>query len=327
MTSAATPTVRLVPPLGLSLGARAALDGHQLEEITARLDALGDTALWLPEGTLHEPFAALAFAAATTSRLALATGVAPFAARSAATAALAAATLNRFSEGRAVLGLGVGHPPISRDWHGVSYASELTWTREYVSAVRQILDGGASKVEGAEVRSVGFRLLAGGAPDIPLILAALGPKMLALAGEVADGAVLNWATPEHARRSAEMVRDAATAAGRPRPQVGVYVRVVAGSDTAALARSHTRIFFERDFYVRTFRRMGLTEGDDPIGDTADRLILRGTPDEVVNALSAWTGEAGVDFIVLYPIGDGDAFKDAVDLSLSALETIHARRDV
>jgi hypothetical protein len=43
-------------------------------------------------------------------------------------------------------------------------------------------------------------------------------------------------------------------------------------------------------------------------------------------LSAWTGEAGVDFVVLYPIGDGDAFRDAVDLSLSALEAVHARRD-
>src|SRR5262249_58987752 len=85
---------------------------------------------------------------------------------------------------------------------------------------------------------------------------ALGPRMGGLAGEVADGVLLNWLTPEHAERSAEWIREAAAAARRPPPRLATYVRVAMGPEAAALVEAEGRRYAAIPAYADHFARMG-----------------------------------------------------------------------
>lgn len=139
-----------------------------------------------------------------------------------------------------------------------------------------------------------------------IIVAALGPKMCHLAGEVADGVLFNWLTPEYARRSADLVRAGAVAAKRPMPRVYAYVRVALGPATERLAEEGGR-YDAIPAYHAHFVRMGVKPVDTAIAATSAEGIKR--------ALAAWDG--AVDEVVLRAITAKDTVEDHLTLVRAA----------
>lgn len=140
-----------------------------------------------------------------------------------------------------------------------------------------------------------------------IVVAALGPRMCHLAGEVADGVLFNWLTPEYARRSAELVRAGAAAAKRPPPRLYAYVRVALGpAATERLADEGGR-YDSIPAYHAHFARMGVKPVDTAIAATSADGIRR--------ALAAWDG--AVDEVVLRAITARDTVEDHLTLVRAA----------
>ncbi|MCD6726857.1 MAG: LLM class flavin-dependent oxidoreductase [Solirubrobacteraceae bacterium] len=133
-----------------------------------------------------------------TERIRLGTGVVPIYSRTPATMAQEAATIHEASDGRFALGIGVSHRPVVEHWHGQRIDKPVTEMREYTGLVRAILRG-EQPPEGAKWRT-SFQLRGlGPFPQLPLLIAALSPNMLRLAGEIADGVVLWLCNPAYIR--------------------------------------------------------------------------------------------------------------------------------
>ena len=137
-----------------------------------------------------------------------------------------------------------------------------------------------------------------------LVVAALGPQMCRLAGEVADGVLFNWLTPEHARRSAELVRAGAAAVGRPVPRLFAYVRLALGAAACQRLAEEGARYAAIPAYAANFARMGVK----PV----ETAIAAETPDAIAPALAAWRG--AVDEVVLRAI----TAKDTVDENMALL---------
>jgi alkanesulfonate monooxygenase SsuD/methylene tetrahydromethanopterin reductase-like flavin-dependent oxidoreductase (luciferase family) len=131
-----------------------------------------------------------------------------------------------------------------------------------------------------------------------LVVAALGPQMCRLAGEVADGVLFNWLTPEYARRSAELVRAGAAAARRQPPKLYAYLRVALGPTAAELLQQEANRYAAVPAYAANFERMGLK----PV----ETAIAAQNRDDVQRGLAAWNGV--VDHIIVRSI----TVKDTVD---------------
>ena len=136
-----------------------------------------------------------------------------------------------------------------------------------------------------------------------IIVAALGPKMCHLAGEVADGVLFNWLTPEYARRSSELVRAGAKAAGRPVPRTYAYVRVALGAAAIARLADEGGRYAAIPAYGAHFDRMGVKPADTGIAASSAADIKTG--------LAAWQG--AVDEIVLRAIVAKDTAEDHLTL--------------
>ncbi|HST25600.1 MAG TPA: LLM class flavin-dependent oxidoreductase [Gaiellaceae bacterium] len=153
-----------------------------------RAEERGFRAAWFPEITFGDAFGPATAVATKTSRLELGTGVVGIWSRSAVTMALQAATLNELSDGRLLLGVGLQARGYVEGWHGQTYERPVRAMREYVTILRRILSGEAVTFEG-EIFSVrGFQLQMQ-PPERParIYMAAIGPQMTRLAGEIADG--------------------------------------------------------------------------------------------------------------------------------------------
>jgi alkanesulfonate monooxygenase SsuD/methylene tetrahydromethanopterin reductase-like flavin-dependent oxidoreductase (luciferase family) len=142
---------------------------------------------------------------------------------------------------------------------------------------------------------------------VRIIAAALGPRMCRLAGEVADGVLFNWLTPDYARRSAEWVRAGADAAGRVPPMIMAYVRLAVGSLGMSRFMVEADRYASIPAYAAHFQRMGA-----PPGETA---IVADTPDAVPAGLSTWEG--AVDEIVLRAITGQETVEEYVALVRAA----------
>ena len=164
-------------------------------DIARTAEELGYDSVWAAEAYGSDAATVLAWLAAGTTRIKLGAGIFQIPARSAAMTAMTAATIDQLSGGRMLLGLGTSGPQVSEGWHGVRFAKQLQRTREYVAVVRMALahqkvefhgetielplPDGPGKVLKLTIRPVQDR--------IPIFLAVLGPKNVALAGEIADG--------------------------------------------------------------------------------------------------------------------------------------------
>jgi alkanesulfonate monooxygenase SsuD/methylene tetrahydromethanopterin reductase-like flavin-dependent oxidoreductase (luciferase family) len=140
-----------------------------------------------------------------------------------------------------------------------------------------------------------------------LVVAALGPKMCRLAGEIADGVLFNWLTPEHARVSAEWVRAGAQAAGRKAPTLYAYVRLALGAKGCEKLAEEGGRYAAIPAYGAHFDRMGVK----PV----DTCIAAHNPADVTTGISKWRGV--VDEVVLRAITGEDTIEENLKLLQAA----------
>jgi len=193
--------------LGLMLGYAAG----QIElpvELVREADRLGVYAVWTAEAYGSDAVSPLAWLGAKTERIKLGTAIMQMPGRTPANAAMTAMTLNQLSGGRFLMGLGLSGPQVVEGWHGVSYAQPLARTREYVTIVRHIFrrespltfEGRHYQIpyRGEDATGLGKPLKSTlkASPNIPIYLAAIGPKNVELAAEIADGWLPIFFAPE-----------------------------------------------------------------------------------------------------------------------------------
>ncbi len=218
--------------------------------------------VWVPEGSGRDSLTQLTFLAARTERVKLATGILPIYYRTPMLTAMSAAGLGAISQGRFILGLGVGHQPSVEGTHGVSFRRPLTRMRETLTLARRLLDG-EQVAQAGRVFNVTGAALGGAAPQqrVPIYVAALGPQMLELTGELADGVLLNWTAARYLESAIEHLCRGAAKAGRDPAEIDVagYVRVAVSDDLtearASLQRQIAR-YASNPFYSNFFRDMG-----------------------------------------------------------------------
>lgn len=219
----------------------------------------------------RDPFVSSAIALEATERLRAGSGVVGTVFHTPRHLVMRAASLMESSGGRFVLGVGVSHRGFAEEI-GVPYpASPLSHMREHLTAMRE----------------AGQRLAF--ADAAPVWLAALGPRMAALGGDVADGLLLNWVSPEGVRAT---IDDVQAHAGR-RPTIAVYLRLDTRERLRAQARTYLEMFPN---YARHFARQGLRSPAEVAEATAAPLA---EPDVIAERVAAYT-EAGCDEVILYP---------------------------
>ena len=181
---------------------------------------LGYDSAWVAEGHGGDQFAILAACAVATSRIRLGTSISSVFVRSAPTIAMAAATVDQLSGGRFVLGLGSSHRVQVEGEHGLPYTRPIDRLRDTVEVVRRLLRDGAVSFHGQVLQiskfDLWFRPLR---PSVPIYLSGLFQPMLEVCGELAQGVILTWSTPEFARGAAAHVATGARRAGRDPGQV------------------------------------------------------------------------------------------------------------
>jgi len=283
----------------------------------------GYSSLWIAEVSGPDAFLTLGAIARATSKADLATGVVPIQIRTPGVMAMGFLTLNELSGGRAIAGLGVSSPVIVERWHGASYRMPVTAMRECIAIMRQLFREGRSKFDGKVYKSdfrLGFERTQ---PPPRIYVAALNPPMLRLAGEAADGVLLNYSPPEAVPAMIAEIRAGAEKAGRRLADIdiGIYLRMCISDDESAAIASFKRElagYAFVDAYNAMFARYGMAE---EFGEVR-RLWREGKRDDAANAISDASARkigafgssaAGRDFVarfraagvthpVIFPIG-------------------------
>ena len=174
--------------------------GRSLEQAVARVrlaEELGYEAVYVTHIAGRESLTVITHYASQTERIRIGTGVVPIYTRTPATMAQTAWTIDELSGGRLNLGLGVSHRPVVEGWHGQTIDKPVSEMREYVAIVRAILRG--EDPPAGEKWQTAMRLQVEPRPDVRIYVAALSPRMLRLAGEVADGVILWLCNPSYVR--------------------------------------------------------------------------------------------------------------------------------
>lgn len=272
--------------LGLSLGYQSAWTTPADHLAMAQeADRLGLSVVWAAEAYGSDAPSMLAWIAGQTSRIDLGTAVMQIPARSPAMTAMTAATIDTFSGGRFRLGLGVSGPQVAEGWHGVRFGRPLVRTREYVAIVRAALARETVSYQGeyytlplpdgpGKALKLGFHPFRA---DIPIYLAAVGPRNLELSGEIADGVLLVFLSPDHAGEQLAAVARGRAKAGKTMDGFDVVptVPVVIGDDVAAcaeLVRWYAALYVggmgsrERNFYNDLAVRMGFADAARQVQD-------------------------------------------------------------
>ncbi len=250
-------------------------------DLYRRVEALGYDDLWsseTPNGT--DGFTTLALAAPVTERMRLATGIVNPFTRGPAVLAQTAAALQEASEGRFVLGLGSSSDVVVERFNDGTFVKPLSKVREALQRLRPVLTAPPEKGLG------GLRLERPVTDTIPIVLAALRPRMLGLAGELADGAFTNFLPLSGTELVAAAHRDAATAAGRDPGELVCRFMVLPGDEGQDLARMMFVNYGSVPVYTEFFRWLGWGERLDPMveayraGDRKRALEL--APDELIS---------------------------------------------
>jgi 5,10-methylenetetrahydromethanopterin reductase len=311
-------------PIGLSVASHSGLAPARVGELASAAERAGFGAVFVAEG--HGDALAMCHpVAAATSRVRVGTAITNSALRPPVLAAKTAAQLDHAAGGRFVLGLGVGNPVMNGRF-GIAPFPPLRMIEEYVAVVRAVLAGSTAGYAGTMFRTGMVPLDSPPARrDLPIYLGALGPRMLELAGRVADGVVLNLMSPAQAGEAAGLVRAAAAAAGRDPAAVEVVcvVHCCLSGDAAAAAAAardvvpryvlHPAVgpLFGEDRLgadLRVVRELLL--GGDRAGATArvpqavaDGFVAHGDADTCGRRLAEYR-DAGVDLPALFPMPVG-----------------------
>ena len=270
----------------------------QAAEFAARLEELGYSALWLPDTVGRDPFAHIAYLASQTSSLVFATGIASIFHRHPGPMKQVAMTLGEQTGGRFVLGLGVSHAPMVAGLRQLDYSKPLTQMRDYLKA----MDGSP------------YRGVSGETP--PRLLAALGPKMLELARDAADGAHPYWTTPEHTATAREILG--------PDKFLCVEQKVCLSTDaTAARTAANAAIggYAALPNYRNNWKRIGFSEEEIESRDNrfVDAVVAWGDADAIRRRVQEHY-DAGADHVCIQPLST----ERAGTLDWHALEALAPR---
>lgn len=294
-------------PRGTGFALRDPLPWKDLAEIVRAGERLGYAALFLPEITGRDALVTLGALAGETRSLLLGTGILPLPSRGTLLTAMGAATVHERSGGRLLLGLGTGD--LGR--------GGLDRLREEVNALRSLFAGDRVDRRGAKVS-----LSLDPGSRVPIWISALGPRAMRLAGEVADGVLLNWCPPERVAFAAERVREGAESVGRDPSAVtiAVYVRACAEQeeDRALPAlKAFAGQYASFPAYARQFEAVGLGSEAEAAAEAhrsgdhdavPERLVrevcILGSKPEGLSRLAAYR-EAGAVLPVVYPVPVGD----------------------
>ena len=289
---------------GVGLDATLNLSIDEQAEVSREAARLGYTSIWTPEGTGQDSFQVCAQRWQATRDVVpegLTTGIAvsPVMYRTPVALAMSGGTMSELTGGRFIMGIGSGgvYRPAARRSLGLPRMSALAMMRDYLATTRALVAGERVTYEGPTVTLRGVRLGIAPPPRTPVYLGALGPEMLRLSGELADGAALNWCTPEQIAWSRERIAEGAGRVGRDPAEVKVaeYIRVCVDDDVDAARRAFARATMgyalgasvpterERQLGYRAhFERMGCS---DELAEL-DRMRERGASrDEVADAFS------------------------------------------
>jgi len=269
--------------LGINLGYWGAGNDADNLVLAQEADRLGYSVAWAAEAYGSDAATVLAWVAAQTRSIDVGSAVFQIPGRTPANTAMTAATLDTLSGGRFRLGLGVSGPQVSEGWHGVRFNKPLRRTREYVDVVRLALSRQRVKYDGEfftlplpDGPGKALTLTVHPVRDqIPLYLAAIGPKNLELAGEIADGWLAVFYSPQHATESLGAIRVGRERVGKTMAGFDVVptVPLVFGDDLAACAdqvRPYAALYVggmgsrEKNFYHALACRMGHEEAADRV---------------------------------------------------------------
>ena len=264
-----------LPTIGLWTGALDTVGINQAQELAAEIEQLGFGVLWIPEVAGRDVMFSLGMLLSATEDLIGATGIANIWARDAVTMTGGVKGLTEAFPDRVLLGLGVSHHTLVEGLRGHDYSKPLVAMRAYLEAMD------ASPYTALR-------------PTTPVrrVLAALGPKMLALSAELAGGAHTYFVPPEHTAAARPVLGDALLCAEQA---------VLLETDPARareIGRAHLKVYVRLPNYRNNLRRLGFGE-DDFEGDFSDRLVdaivVWGTEDDIVTRVRAHL-DAGADHV-------------------------------
>jgi F420-dependent oxidoreductase-like protein len=293
--------------LGLSLGyAPPGTNPADLFPLVQEAERLGFDSVWVAEAWGTDAVSVLGWLAAQTERIKLGSAIMQIPGRTPANAAMTAATLDLLSGGRFLLGLGTSGPQVVEGWHGQPWGKPLGKTREYVEIVRTALqrqvvehDGEHYTIpwDGPGATGLGKPLKLMLRPlraEIPIYLAALGPKNVSLAAEIADGWLPVFVDPDHF----EDAFGPSLAAAPPDFEIAATVSVLVGDDVESLRdalRPHVALYVGgmgakgRNFYNSLVRRYGWEDEAERIQELYlagnQREAIAAVTDELVDAVS------------------------------------------
>ena len=302
----------LIGPLGV-WGQLSSLPAAELRPFVARTAELGYGALWVGDGAARDPFAQLAAVAESAGPMALGTSIVNIFGRDAMASRMGAMTLHELTGGRFALGLGVSHVHLVQKLRGHAYEKPYTRMREYLQAYRELPYRGP--------------VIAGpdGTPtEPPLLIAALGPRLLELAATETDGTLPFFVTAERIAWMREQL-DAAAPADRPRPVIATALAAVVEVDPGlarAAARAWMAPYCRAENYQRSLAAQGFGPDDweSPYSDRlVDAVVAWGAPEQV-RARVAEYHAAGADHVALLPTGPDGAGEHLATLEALAPAT-------
>ncbi len=270
-------------------------------EIVQEAERLGYDSVWAAEAYGSDTATVLGWLAGQTTTIRLGSGIFQMPGRSAAMTAMTAATIDQISNGRMILGIGSSGPQVSEGWHGVRFGKQLARTRDYVAVLRMALARERLEYQGETLElplpdgpGKALKLTIGTVQQqIPIYIAAIGPKNTQLAGEIADGVIPTLFSPEHVAVMRDQLQIGVERAGGGKTladiDIAPTVQVYVGDDIES-ARDLMRPFIglyvggmgsrKQNFYNQLVRRYGFEDAAQEVQD----LYLEGKKDEACAAL-------------------------------------------
>ena len=331
---------------GLSIGGGRSTNDDEIIAVTRRADELGYDTVWTGEAWGRDVFTVLTMIACHTGRLRLGTGIATVFSRTPSMIAQSIASLDVISKGRAVLGLGTSGRLVVEGWHGLKYERPLERTREYIEIIRMALAGQRVNYQGRNFQLSRFRLQFSPVQErIPIFVASLGQRNMALTGEMADGWLPTWVHVDHLPGMKAQLEEGATKAGRntgdltAAPQILSYVTRNADDKAEArrLLSGHMAYYVGGmgTYYNELFQRYGYGEEAQRVreawalnereraasmfsDDILDKLTIWGDVEECRDKLERYRANGADMPVIGFPHGC------PLDASIRTLEALAPR---
>ena len=317
--------------LGVTFGSLGVLGPKAVTEIAINAQTLGYKSFWTVEANGTDAMSLLGAVSHAAPKLDLATGIIPIQLRTPALTAMTAATLQALNpDADVLLGIGVSAPGILMQHGERATDKPIGMMREYVALLRECLSGEPVTFEGDYFRAKRFRLgVRLGERKPKIIMAALNPQMLKLAGEVADGVLLNYLPASHVGTSIEQVRKGGDA------KIYAYVHAAVGDfeRSAKSARKDLFNYAMADGYARMFSQAGFEDEikelrarqaekdrEGALAAVSERMIQAidfiGNEPEVTDFVKSYV-DAGVEHPVLMPLPWGEDRRAVTDATMRA----------